>query len=236
MNRLELTNLVRERLGEQVESFWTNDFIHNGLNECGDYLTNLRPKWKCQQVSTTLALVANNNEIDFPADYRVGLEVEVDWDNTGDPEDRIAVYPCEHYERRYYEDISNEKNPSYYVWQGKLYLLPTPTASASNGLYLRYSSYYSAQSSLGVLKRKMTQDTDLPIFEDRFHMAYVYYALSLSREKQGEPDIDSEPWRKFRDFVSQMLSNENNIEKGRAKTFTNPRRLARKRVRIGMYR
>lgn len=236
MNRVQLNEWIRIRLGERVAKFWTNDYIYGGMDEATKFIVNSRPKWSWTHDEYYRCLKNGKNVLQFPPNFRVGLEFQVNWRNTQLEADNITVAPCDYADRQYHEDIATEQNPFYYVFRNKIYLLPKPIQDAEYGAYMRFYSWCGARDASGALKRHMVADTDVPAFNENFHEAVGYYVLSLSREKQGEIDIGSEPWQKFEIFMGQLREAENNLEAGLAKGFHNPRRRARRRAARGIYR
>jgi hypothetical protein len=243
MTLQKLRQHVRTQLGESTPKFWTDAFINRSLNESLDAITESRPRFSWQKTTEYADLLNGVDVVELPESYRVELELHINYEGLpGDNRnDFTPVTLISDAQAPNYVQSSSKEKPYAYLYDGAIMLLTKPDQSVKyspdgkTGIIMDFVHWYGARGAKDInseyaIKHHMLLEDDEPLYPERFQWASVYYALSMSHEKEGEIDINSPSWGKFEFWLEKILKAETNQPRGTHGGFHNPRQMARMRL------
>jgi len=189
LNLLELRTAVRDELVEATPGFWTDDELDRWINDANRDLTEVA---QIPGGPYTFNTAAGTASYDPPSDFLKVRRLEVD--------DAMLI-PLS-LDRR----MSGSGTPAfYYVYDGKIYLVPTPDAVLGATLW-----YYKAASTLFA-------DSDTPIIPEQFHRLIVVYAVGQAKRKADDPGYATY----VQDYIAGRLDmQQKRSDEGQAERFS----------------
>ncbi len=174
----ELIKDVRNTTNEFEADFITNDFIIEKINEAQDDL-NKELKLQAEETSD---LVADQQSYALPTDLKRLECVKVNGE-------------------RYYPTTFTRLQDSpvlytYALWNGYIYLYPTPTTAATGGLALYYFRKPARLAKAG-------DETDV---DEEYDQLLTMYAAAKIREKDEEMELYSSMMGQYEQRKAEMIA------------------------------
>lgn len=186
-NRAQLREWVREQTlleTDDIPNELLNDWLDQAIYEIAS-----RFDWPWTASSFTIDTVAGQAAYDIPSDVgRIEIIVDTDARRALTEESASAIW-------RRYGGLPPSGTPTcFYVWGSTLNLVPTPSATETDA----YTAYHYGAPAL------MTDDTDTPPFDARFHRVTAFYAMGLAWEREEDYPKAEKAFFDFSDGVDRM--------------------------------
>ena len=194
MNRAEMREEVRERIGERSENFWTDSFINRALRQ-GNIRFNKEERWPwLLTVKTAVAVAEDSTEITLEAgvDLNRTFGLILVPDLVGDQRHRVPTRVSVPNGLKIAADFSSNlqlaTEPEYFylysATNGALKLRLAPKADKD---YVAEYHYYRAVT-------EMDADVDEPDMPEEYHDAVVCWATATcwKKELNGDTKAQSE--------------------------------------------
>lgn len=194
---------IRDWVREQTlveTSDWSNAKVLNVINQ-GIRDLSTRFPWPFLAASNTLSAVADQQAYTF--------DTISDFSGTGqklfsiaaivDNDKRVKLDEVHHNDafKTYGGDMpTTSEAVRFFTWGESIYLLPTPDTSDTD----RYTVYYFRSPA------ELSNDTDSPEWDARFHMVIAEYAISKVWEREEEIGKARQAFNAYLDGVDRMAS------------------------------
>lgn len=193
----DIRDWVREQTLVETTD-WSNAKILNVINQ-GIRDLSVRFPWPWLATSNTLTVVAAQQAYtydtisNFAGTGKKLFKIEAIIDN--DSRVRLEELPAADAFKLYGGDMPDAVDARhFFTWGQSIYLLPTPSANDTN----RYTVYYYQSPT------ELSNDTDSPEWDARFHMVLAEYAIGKVWEREEEIGKSRAADQRYREGVEQM--------------------------------
>lgn len=179
--------LTRSLADETVTSAVLTDseitrFLNNRYNEVNSELMRIDGAYY-GAIDQTVDLVADQANYDLPDEDSESvtrieriLHVKIAYDGSNFRR-ALPIDPISINDSNFDNVVYTQNNPVYYLLAQEIYLLPTPTAAATNALKIWYQQRPA----------ELSNDDDVPAFSPQYHHILAYGAAADIKRKEGDP-------------------------------------------------
>jgi len=178
MNLEELIKEVRNATNEFEKDFITDDFIREKINEAQD---DLGKELKLEEQTAT-DLAADQEKYELPADLH---HIEI-----------VAVNGEPYYPSTFARMQREPKLRTYALWNSYIYLYPTPTEAAEDGLVIYYFRKPMRLSN-------MDDETDV---SPEYDQLLIMYAAAKVYEKDQELELFQSMMGQYEQRKAEMIA------------------------------
>ena len=197
MTRLEIRNLIRKRLGETTEAFWTNDELNTRID---DGCTDLAYRTKCIRTDGYLTPTADTEDYTLSVIFPNALSIDVVYffqctssDTTNSTWQKLTPIGRTELDIKHpgwkSADTSIPQEYFYNREEDRFGLYPQADNNNTGSNYCH--AYYRKEHT------DMTGDTSTPDIPENLQLAICDYVVAMGYEERGWGDKANDAWQKY---------------------------------------
>lgn len=190
MNRLEIRNLVRKRLGETTSAFWSDAELNKWINDgCKDVAFRV----KCIKDNTTITPTSENSEYILSSVLPGVISItEVYFLDENDKWTKLMPTSRVELDSMYQGWLSADSStaPTHYWWDREddiFYIYPSITEAEADSIRVFYTKTHSDIGS----------DESSPTIPEALHLAIVDFTVAMGFDTRGWMEKANDAWNRY---------------------------------------